>query len=133
MVTTRATKPKGPQSLDDQEKQICSGFPFLGACAESQQKREPETYFLPEDYVGAFYIVFNVADEEPVRRLDGARVYEIPENGVLLTQGNTNEGVVEGSKIRFYRQSDNGEKVEINDRWTTSIGDEEDAREDFTF
>lgn len=105
-------------------------FFSLGACAESQEKREPETYLLPKDYVGAFYIVFNVAGGEPVRRQDGARVYEIPESGVLLTQGNTNEGVIEGSKIRFFRQSDNDEKVEIKDHWTSSIGDEEEARDD---
>ena len=102
----------------------------LGACAESQQEREPETYLLPKDYVGAFYIVFNVAEGEPVHRQAGARIYDIPESGVLLTQGNTNEGVAEASKIRFLRYAENEERVEIKDRWTTSIGDEAMARDD---
>jgi hypothetical protein len=49
-------------------------------------RNEPEVYLLPDGYVGPVLIVYDQPTGEPRKYEAGARVYEIPENGMLLTQ-----------------------------------------------
>lgn len=99
------------------------------ACSESTI-REPETYILPDGYIGSFYIIFNVVDGEPGKEKDGARVYEIPSSGLLLTQMKTNEGWIDSEQLKYYYRKPKGELTQITGRWTTSITDNAEKRAD---
>ncbi|MFL1407552.1 DUF6843 domain-containing protein [Marinobacter sp. M1N3S26] len=84
---------------------------FIVGCAQSDETRHPERYVIPEDYVGSFHIVFGIQSGEPPLTEDGTRVYQIPDSGVLLTQGGPNPG-----------------------RWTTSLHDtSENCAEEETY
>lgn len=105
----------------------------LSACSSSDvTEREPEHYILPASCVGAFYVVFEQSQGEELVYKDGARQYEIPENGILLSQGLPNEGVVPADDIRFFCKTEQGPLIEVTERWTTSIGDPDAARQDPT-
>lgn len=85
---------------------------------------------MPEDYVGSFHIVFNIPEGKPQTYEDGARVYDIPEDGVLFMQSNTNPGSISGDKINFYYESEDGSREEVEGRWTTSLHDTPENRSD---
>lgn len=99
------------------------------ACSEATP-REPETYILPDGYTGSFYIIFNAVDGEPRKELDGARVYQIPDSGVLLTQIGLNRGWIDSDLIKFFYQKPNGDLEQLTERWTTSITDNATNRAD---
>lgn len=63
-------------------------FSVFIACS----KGEEEIYVLPANYTGVIYVVFNQKIGVQQKYKDGKRVYEIPENGILKTQFNNNEG-----------------------------------------
>jgi hypothetical protein len=82
---------------------------LLSSC---YQKAEPETYLIPSDFTGRVEILFNqngVSIEykneyghdlytwngKPSRYEDGRRVYEIPPDGILLTQFKNNDGFID--------------------------------------
>lgn len=108
-------------------------FSFFTACSnDNTAEREAEHYLLPAEYVGAFYTVFSQAQGKPVDHEQGARQYEIPDDGILLVRGTPNEGVVRSEDIRFFLKSEAGALQEVSARWTTSITDHKAAREDPT-
>ena len=51
-----------------------------------QGRADPEIHVIPSGYVGEVTIVFRAAKGEPAAREGDARLYRIPENGILLTQ-----------------------------------------------
>ncbi|HEY0921793.1 DUF6843 domain-containing protein [Rheinheimera pacifica] len=93
----------------------------LTACSETVQQREAEHYILPANYVGAFYVIFDHASGEPLQYQHDARRYQIPANGVLLTQAKISEGAIAADKLRFFRQDAPEQLTEITARWLTSI------------
>ena len=100
---------------------------LMAGCSEG---REPELYLIPEGYVGSFHIVFNIPSGKPQTYENGARVYDIPEDGVLLIQSNSNPGSISGDKINFYYESEDGNRRQIKGRWTTSLHDTPENRSD---
>jgi Family of unknown function (DUF6843) len=100
------------------------------ACSDQQYSGEPESYILPEDYVGAFYIIFNVPGGRPREELHDGRVYDIPRSGVLMIEMNLNSGWVETGKIKYFYRLKNGELREITERWTGSLADTPESRAD---
>lgn len=106
------------------------GLAFVAAACSGEQKSEPRIYLIPEGYVGAFYIVFNIPSGEPQTYEDGARVYDIPEDGVLLMQSDSDPGLIHTDDIEFFYESDDGTRDRIEGRWTTSVHDTPENRAD---
>ncbi|MBU6950410.1 hypothetical protein [Hahella sp. HN01] len=102
----------------------------IAACGEKAASPEPEIYLLPDNFVGKFYILFNTPAGEPLRHEKGRRVYEIPPSGVLLTQGELNEGWIAAEDVKYYYVGEDGQRVEIKGRWTTSLDDTPENRND---
>ena len=102
----------------------------LAGCAQSDETRDPERYVIPVDYVGSFHIVFGIQSGEPPLTEDGTRIYQIPDSGILLTQGGPNPGRTASDKIRFFHDGENGDLHPITGRWTTSLHDTSDNRAD---
>ena len=94
---------------------------FITACSDPVQQREAEHYILPNNYVGAFYVIFDQASGEPLQCQHDARQYLLPANGVLLTQANISESAIAADKLRFFRQDTPEQLTEITARWLTSI------------
>ena len=102
---------------------------LITACAEAD-KREPAIYLLPENYKGSFYIIFNIPKGKFPKYENDSRIYEIPENGILLTQADTNEGWIDRNKVKFFYVDGDGSRTEITERWTTSLHDTPENRGD---
>lgn len=101
------------------------------ACSDNTRRRDAESYILPENYIGTFYVIFEQPTGSPPITLDNIRQFTIPDNGVLLTQTPISEGAIAVSKLRFFRQQPDNQLAEISDRWYGSI-DPEQAYQDST-
>jgi len=76
---------------------------FLISC---HQQAEPETYIIPESFTGKVNIIFNRKEGSEKKYEDGRRVYEVPNDGILLTQFTTNDGFI---NRKYYYKSQSGE------------------------
>lgn len=65
---------------------------MLNSC---NQKAEPETYLLPKGFTGRVNIILNQKEGSPIKYEDKRRVYEIPADGILLTQFTINDGFID--------------------------------------
>jgi hypothetical protein len=79
---------------------------YLFALSSCTHKAEPETYLIPEGFMGKVNIIFNRKEGSPVKYDDGRRVYEIPADGILLTQFATNDGFI---NRKYFYKSQSGE------------------------
>ena len=87
----------------------------------SCQRAEPETYLIPSEFKGKVQIIFNqnaipvkYKNEygrdtiytpqlgNPIKYESGRRVYEIPSNGILLTQFKNNDGFIDRKYFLIY-------------------------------
>jgi hypothetical protein len=75
----------------------------LSSC---NQKAEPETYLVPEGFTGKVNIIFNRKEGIEKKYEDGRRIYEIPNDGILLTQFTTNDGIMDR---KYYYKNQSGE------------------------
>lgn len=71
---------------------------------------DQEIYILPNEYNGTVYIFYDSHNGLPVKYENGERIYEIPRNGILKTQGLIDTRWKPLPKF-FYRKGK--EKVEI--------------------
>ena len=60
---------------------------------DHQPLADPEIHLIPEGFTGPVAIVFRAIDGEPAATEDGARLYRIPADGILLTQAEPNIGI----------------------------------------
>ncbi|MBW8200532.1 DUF6843 domain-containing protein [Flagellimonas abyssi] len=74
------------------------------------QKAEDTIRLIPEGYEGAVVIIYNQEDGAPKEYEENARVYRIPETGVLRTQFEPNYGV---QNHQFFYVGSNGERSKI--------------------
>jgi hypothetical protein len=65
---------------------ICSSF----NCSNP----EPEDYLLPKGFIGRATVIFNQKQGTPPKYENRRRVYEIPANGILLTQFKPEYGII---------------------------------------
>jgi hypothetical protein len=98
---------------------------MLSAC----QKAEPETYLIPSAFKGKVNIIFNqngipvkYKNESesdivytpqmgiPVKYENGRRIYEIPSDGLLLTQFKDNYGVIDR---QYYSVDSEGKRIPL--------------------
>jgi hypothetical protein len=99
---------------------------MLSSCG---QKAEPETYLIPSNYVGRVQIIFNqngipvkYKNEYnrdtiytpqmgvPIKYEDVRRVYEIPSDGILLTQFTPNPGFTD---TKYFSVDSNGKRTPL--------------------
>jgi len=102
---------------------------LITGCAKVEE-REPEIYLLPEGFKGSVYIIFNIPKGKPPKYEVGARIYEIPSSGVLMTQMKANQGWIHSDKIKYIFINKDGSKTPITGRWTSSLHDTPDNRKD---
>lgn len=72
----------------------------LSSCS---QEAEPEAYLIPKGFKGRANVIFNREDGVPPKYEDGRRLYEIPANGILLTQFKDEYGFVD--RLYYYVDS----------------------------
>ncbi|MET0637852.1 MAG: hypothetical protein ABWZ25_17610 [Chitinophagaceae bacterium] len=87
---------------------LLSALQFIVSCGSQP---EPETYLLPQDFTGKVNIIFNQANGEPVKYENGRRVYEIPANGILLTQFKDEDGIIDHE---YYYVDSAGNRTRLN-------------------
>lgn len=71
---------------------------------------EDAIVLIPSGYKGVVYINLNQANGEKILYQDGKRVYRIPSNGILNTQFNNNEGIINDY---FYYIDEKGNKIQL--------------------
>lgn len=95
----------------------------------SCQRAERETYLIPADFIGRVQIIFNQNGipvkyqngygrdtiytpkvGAPVKYEDGRRLYEIPENGILLTQFKDDYGIIDR---RYFSVDNKGKRLQL--------------------
>lgn len=93
---------------------------------------EPEIFLIPKNYRGFVYISYNHKCGKPNKYEANSRVYEIPNDGVLLTQFKDEQGFI---NQKFYL-IDKGKRVKIeelfvqnfNEKWTLEKNKKEPPR-----
>lgn len=93
---------------------------------------EPEFFLIPKNYRGFVYISYNHKCGKPTKYEANSRVYEIPNDGVLLTQFKDKQGFI---NQKFYL-IDKGKRVKIeelfvqdfNEKWTLEKNKKEPPR-----
>ncbi|MBO9584424.1 MAG: hypothetical protein J7574_09725 [Flavobacterium sp.] len=58
------------------------------------QSKEKEIYLIQSGFKGKVNVIFNNAKGEPTKYENGVRIYEIPKDGILLTQFKVQEGLI---------------------------------------
>ena len=95
---------------------------------------EPETFLIPEKYRGKVLIVFNSKCGEEIEYENGRRIYKVPNDGILLTKFNDEQGFI---NQEFYLVDKNGNRKSIkqldvrdfNEEWTTEKNPKEPSRQ----
>jgi hypothetical protein len=103
-------------------------FMLLG-CSFGQQTDEPVIYLIPAGYMGNVYIFRNVPDGVPLKREGRARVYGIPGDGILRSQGPDNP---ERRAPQYFYVTPDGTREKITGFWPSSIHDTPENRADKT-
>lgn len=102
---------------------------FMQLLSSCNQKAEQEIYLIPKDFKGEVHIFFNqngvpvkFKNEygrdtvyiprigEPVKYENESRVYEIPSDGILLTQFKTNDGFI---NRKYYSLESKGKRTAL--------------------
>lgn len=63
---------------------------------------EKEIYLLPQDFKGIVMVFFNQDDGSPCEYEGDARLYKIPQTGLLKSQFKKNGGCMTDHRIRFF-------------------------------
>jgi hypothetical protein len=74
---------------------------------------EPEVHLLPAGYIGRVTIEHGRADGAPAEREGDARLYRIPEGGVLATAAPPNYGVRPPENMHVYQVGADGTRTRI--------------------
>ena len=68
-----------------------------------KNRAEPDVHYIPKDFRGSVFIIFNRKDGNPKEYDEkGRRVYRIPESGILKTQFAPNFGTYNSHMKNFY-------------------------------
>lgn len=62
----------------------------MSMTAQSCGQDKKEVFILPRNFTGYIVILYNQSTGSPIRLEDGKRIYEIPQNGVLITKSSDN-------------------------------------------
>jgi hypothetical protein len=89
-------------------------------CGLSQSVADPETHLIPAGFSGEVTIVFRSANGERIVDEGGARLYTIPQNGILITEGEPNGAVHRRSPLYFAVARD-GTRFPIPRVWASTV------------
>ncbi len=81
-------------------------FSFVGC----NQGIEKEVYLVPSNFKGKVNVVFKQANGEPMKYEKGVRIYEIPKDGILLTQFKEQQGLI---KREYFYIDENSNKTPL--------------------
>jgi len=81
---------------------------------------EPEIFLIPKNYRGFVYISYNHKCGKPTKYEEDSRVYEIPNDGVLLTQFKDEQGFI---NQKFYLV-DKGKRIRIEELMVQDFNEE---------
>jgi hypothetical protein len=95
---------------------------------------EPETFLIPISYRGKVHIIFDEKCGQPPKYENGRRTYQIPDNGVLLTQFKDAYGFIDH---KYFFVDSLGERIAIptmdvrdfNEEWTLEKNPNEPSRD----
>ena len=76
---------------------------------------EPEIYLLPDGFTGPVVMVFDWDEGKPIRYEDGKRVYDIPPDGVFVTNNRGNPGHLLSGDRQFFHVARNGSRSSISE------------------
>ena len=88
---------------------------FLAADYLYLGRAEPEAYLIPNGFRGPVILVFGWEGGEPMKHVDGKRIYRIPPSGIFVTSDRGNPGHVLSGDRRFFYVGQNGETSEIDE------------------
>jgi hypothetical protein len=91
-----------------------------------QGRADPEIHLVPAAYAGEVTIAFRAANGEPLVADGPARVYTIPDHGILLTQAEPNVG--SSPAWQFFAVGQNGGRVPIQRIWASTVRDTPENR-----
>jgi hypothetical protein len=89
-----------------------SSIPFLLILLilASCQNPEPADFLIPKGYTGRVAVVFEQKQGEKPKYLNGRRIYDIPANGILLTQFKAEFGFID---YRYFLIDSNGRQTAL--------------------
>ncbi len=73
-------------------------------------KAEPETFLIPSDLRGEIVVFYDEPCGQETKREAGRRIYEISNEGVLITKFKENRGFLD---LKFYLVDESGNRTEI--------------------
>jgi len=82
-----------------------------------QTRAEPEIHLIAEGYRGPVLIAHSRPEGSAKKYEGDARVYEIPADGVLVTQFDANEGISYVGDQRFFYVTKDGRRIEVYERF----------------
>jgi|SRR5882672_8309693 len=91
-----------------------------------QGRAESEVHLIPAGYVGAVTIVFRALTGSPPVREGDARLYRIPQTGILLTQAEPN--TEHSPAWKFFVVATTGERTPIARIWASTVPDTPENR-----
>jgi hypothetical protein len=91
-----------------------------------QTRADPEIHLIPIGYTGQVTIAFGAANGDSAAWEGTARVYTIPENGILLTSSEPNVG--SSPEWRFFQVRPDGERIAISRVWGGWVQDTPENR-----
>ena len=94
---------------------LCGALLFLAANYLYLGRAEPEAYLIPSGFKGPVILVFGWEGGEPMKHVDGKRIYQIPPSGIFVTSDRGNTGHVLSGDRRFFYVGQNGETSEIDE------------------
>jgi hypothetical protein len=82
----------------------------------------PEVHLIPENYAGWVAVLFDETGV-PLVVEDGARVYDVPDSGVLHLDAEFNDGPSPRGSVRYFETARSGERTELTRSWEAPVPD----------
>ncbi|KWX74379.1 hypothetical protein AMQ84_20485 [Paenibacillus riograndensis] len=85
---------------------------ILGSC--SSNKRNPNLYLIPKNFVGWVQIIYNQEGFAEVKKTNGKNIYTIPESGILKTSTPDAEYGVASDEFYYYDEQNKQQKLNVD-------------------
>jgi hypothetical protein len=89
------------------------------SCGQMPVMADPEILLIPRGYTGNIFVVYGIPSGQPPRRENGARLYRIPANGVLLTQDPPNTGI--NTVWKFFYEDPGDTREPLGRIWASTV------------
>ncbi|MBK0404805.1 hypothetical protein I5M27_17570 [Adhaeribacter sp. BT258] len=96
-------------------------FMFLSATIGTATGQKLDFIF-PKDFIGPVVVIDKMNCGQPINKIEGREVLNIPNNGILLYKGTIKSGYV---NHRYFRRDKTGNLIEIKDSGTKTFWEKE--------